>query len=228
MEIVSYIKLSLSNFVLPLYAKKNGKKRKERKRKKGKTKKAEREKYKNNKKKTSIFSRTLESRFRLVTFLSFFYPRSYVFLFAFTSPNPPSFERCKPRCVRKTVYFIFNTPNLFFFLPPPRLSSFQIFQILFFSALLPLSIRVSKDDFTCCEFDRSFCSGERAEYFDEHEADFSRKIISTNWLGKILKRKKKKEGENSILLTRSLRRPRCVLGLIRFSISCNRLIRPSF
>lgn len=108
MEIVSYIKLSLSNFVLPLYAKKNGKKRKERKRKKGKTKKTEREKYKNNKKKTSIFSRTLESRFRLVTFLSFFYPRSYVFLFAFTSPNPPSFERCKPRCIRKTVYFIFN------------------------------------------------------------------------------------------------------------------------
>lgn len=115
------------------------------------------------------------------------------------------------------------------FLSPSLLSSFQIFQILFFSALLPLSIRVyfvSKDDFTCCEFDRRFCPGERAEYFDEHEPDFSRKIISTNWLGEILKKKKKRE--NSILLTRSLRRPRCVLGLIRFSIPCNRLIRPSF
>lgn len=39
MEILSYIKLSLSNFVLSLYAKKNGKKRKKERERKGKEKK---------------------------------------------------------------------------------------------------------------------------------------------------------------------------------------------
>lgn len=41
---------------------------------------------------------------------------------------------------------------------------------------------------------RSFCPGERAEYFDEPQI-FQGKSFSTNWLGEILKKKKKREGK---------------------------------
>lgn len=98
-------------------------------------------------------------------------------------PDPASFERCKPRCARKTVYSIFNTPPTYFsfFFPLPL--SFQIFQNLVFS--LPSSLyphpRLFRFEkwFHLCEFDRSFCSRRTSRILWRARARFSRKIIST-------------------------------------------------
>lgn len=207
METNRIIKLSLSNARLCFAKRAKRKERKEEKEGKGegeKTKKAEREKYKNTenektKKKKSIFSRTLESRFRLVTFLSFL---SYTYSFLpLHPPDPASFERCKPRCARKTVYSIFNTPfyhhpQPIFLSSSPSPSLFKYSKILFFP--LPSSLyphpRLFRFEkwFHLCEFDRSFCPGERAEYFDE--PDFQGKSFQRNWLGEreILKKKREK------------------------------------
>lgn len=132
--IVWYINLSLS----PYSDKTNRKKRKigrEREREGGKTKKAEGEKYKNtenNKKKTSIFSRTLESRFRLVTFFTLDPMYSFLPLHPQIHPRlsveslDASAKRFIPFLTTPT-YFSFsfpsllfsNIPNLVFLCSPP-------------------------------------------------------------------------------------------------------------
>lgn len=133
MSYITYLSLSNARLTLLSLIKRT---ESERKRGRENKKKGEREKYKNRgnnkKKKTSIFSGTL--RITIPT-CNFFTLDPIPFCLHIPQIHPRSSVASLDASANRFISFL-----TFFFLLPP--SSLQIFQILFFSALLPLSIRV--------------------------------------------------------------------------------------
>lgn len=193
-RVVSYITyLSLSNARLTLLSLI---KRTESERKRGREnkKKGEREKYKNRgnnkKKKTSIFSGTL--RITIPT-CNFFTLDPIPFCLHIPQIHPRSSVASLDASANRFISFL--TPYFSFFFPLRLFkyskSCFSLLSSLYLSAFL---FRFERWFHVLRIRSRSFCPGERAEYFDEPQI-FQGKSFSTNWLGKILKKKKKREGK---------------------------------